>query len=176
MVTYMQKKGGVKKLTLNKQEIQQLIFALDYVEEDAGNLTDKQISLRKKLKRSLIPIKISSRKGKGRNLQKWVCKEISMLTSIPYKQSDDSCLIHSREMGQSGCDIILRGLAGQLFPFSVECKNSETLNLMKTIKQAKSNLKDLTDWMIVYKNKKLKRPVVIISWDCIMNLLKERVK
>jgi len=143
-------------------------------------LSNKPISnkLQLKLEKSLIkkePIKISSRKAKGRNLQYWVCNKISELIDIPYNQSDDQCLIHSREMGQHGNDVILRGEALKLFPFSIECKNSESFNLINTLDQVNNNKTKNTDIMIVYKNKKIK-PIVIIDWETFEKLYKQTIK
>jgi hypothetical protein len=132
-------------------------------------------SVLKKLKRlyNKKPIKISSRKAKGRGLQKWVCQRISEMTGIPYEQSDDSCLIHSREMGQAGTDVVLRGEAAELFPYSCECKNAESFNIKETVKQVVANKKKDTDILIVYKCKEFKKPVVIIEWDKFQELEKE---
>lgn len=153
-----------KTINLEKKEIERLRCLLQNISTLEKNEGDMEIL--KKLDRALRPIKISSRKSKGRNLQKWVCEQISKLTGIPYDQSDDQCLIHSREMGQSGVDIILRGDALRKFSFSVECKNSKQLKLMDSIEQAKKNNISGNDWLIVYKNKQLKEPIVIMDWMC----------
>ena len=121
-------------------------------------------SVLKKIERARKIIKISSRKGKGRSLQMWVAKRISKLIDIPFDNQDDQCLIHCREMGQSGVDVTLRKEAQTAFPFSIECKNSESLDIMSTINQAKSNQADGTFWMIVHKRKALSDPVVILDW------------
>lgn len=157
-----------KTITLTEDELSEILKMIIN-----GHYT-KQPKLYNKLDRALHkkPIKISSRKAKGRNLQHFVCERISKLTRINYKQSDDSCEIHSREMGQHGTDIILRGKALQSFPFSIECKNSETFNLAPTIEQAKENQNKDTDWMIVHKRKGWKNPIVIIDWDCFEKLYK----
>lgn len=160
-----------KLFNLDTKEIEQLLFLFQYIEEDAGSLTEKQIKLKRKLERIKKPIKIRSRKNKGSKLQKWVCQQICevlnkyALIDIKYEQQNDDCLIHSREMGQSGVDIILRGKVKEIFPFSIECKNTERLNLIKTIKQAKNNCQEKTDWVIVYKNKLLNDPIVVIDWE-----------
>ena len=52
-------------------------------------------------------------------------------------------------MGQSVVDITLRDEALQKFPFSIECKSTESINLRDFIQQAKSNQKEGTDWMVV---------------------------
>lgn len=126
-----------------------------------------------KLKKSQKRIAIASAKGKARSLQQWVCRRISGITGIPYNQQDDQCKIHSREMGQSGVDIILRDEAIELFPFSIECKNSESFSLNQFMSQAISNQADGTDWMIVYRAKRLTEPVVIIGWDAFERIVRK---
>ena len=124
----------------------------------------------KKLKRALMPIKISSRKAKGRNLQQQVCRDIANILDIEYNQQDDNCLIHSREMGQAGKDIILRGAVKTQFPYSIECKSNESLRLYKAIEQAKKNLtEDDREWMVVHK-KKNHPPIVILDWKEFLSL------
>lgn len=123
------------------------------------------LKLVEKIKKATKRIAVSSAKGKGRELQKWVCREISELTGIPYNQQDDDCLIHGREMGQAGVDIILRGAARELFPFSIECKSTEKLSLTTTILQARANTQDGTDWMIVHRNKAVREPIIILTWE-----------
>jgi hypothetical protein len=65
-------------------------------------------------------------------------------------------------MGQSGVDIKLIGEAQQLFPFSVESKRCEKINLSKAIEQAKANQKENTDWLLVTRKSNEK---AIISMD-----------
>ena len=132
------------------------------------------IKLRKKLQRALTPIKTSSAKAKGRNLQKWVCGKISEIIDIPYDQQDDQCLIHSREMGQAGVDIILRGNALIRFPFSIECKNTESFSIGPTITQIENNLILGTDWIIVHKKKMYKQPLVMMYWETFQKLFSKR--
>lgn len=127
----------------------------------------------KRLEETKTPIKIPSAKSKGRNLQKKVCEDIASLLNIEYNQSDDLCLIHSREMGQSGVDIILRGDTLFEFPFSIECKSSESFNLAKTIEQAKANKRSGTDWMVVHKRKSFSSPVVMLDWSVFLSIMKK---
>ena len=90
-------------------------------------------SIVKKLNAVDKKIKVSSAKGKGRNLQQFVCERISTILSIPFVNKDDFCDIHSREMGQSGVDVVLRGEALKKFPFSIECKSAENISLRSFI-------------------------------------------
>jgi hypothetical protein len=131
------------------------------------------IKLKKKLLRGMKPISIASRKQKGRELQKWVCAQIAKITGIPYDQADDSCLIHSREMGQAGSDIVLRGVAKERFPFSIECKNTEQISLPSAIEQAKSNIKGYDYWMVVLKSKSIKDTVVVLPWGTFEDIYTE---
>lgn len=128
----------------------------------------------RKLKKSKKRIKIRSAKSKGRNLQKFVCERVSSLTGLPFIQDDDDCNIHSREMGQSGLDVILRGDAKKKFQFSIECKSAESFNMSKTIAQVKSNQAENTDWLIVYKKKMLAEPIVIMEWAAFEKLIEKK--
>lgn len=98
-------------------------------------------------------MKTSSAKAKGRRLQQYVCECISRVIGEPWGYEDDK-LIQPRPMGQPGVDIILRGNASALFPFSVECKNAEAVNIFKAAKQAESNAKEGTTWALVVKKNK----------------------
>uniref|UniRef100_A0A6M3XQI4 Holliday junction resolvase n=1 Tax=viral metagenome TaxID=1070528 RepID=A0A6M3XQI4_9ZZZZ len=108
-----------------------------------------------------MTIKISSRKAKGRNFQNLIAKKISEITGIPVQKDGE---IESRPMSQSGVDIILRGKALELFPFSVECCCAETWNVNKKIEQAKSNTKSGTDWLCFFKSNK-KDPIAVLSTE-----------
>jgi len=116
-------------------------------------------------------IKVQSAKAKGRNLQQLVCKKISELTGIAWGSEDDK-LIQSRPMGQTGTDVILRGDALYYFPFSVECKSTESWALPATIRQIKRNQVSGTDWLVVLKKKEFQRPVVVLDMDVFFKILK----
>jgi hypothetical protein len=120
--------------------------------------------IRAKLLKADQRIKTSSAKAKGRNLQYWVCERIASLLGLEFNQSDDQCLIHSREMGQSGKDIIIRGDAYKRFPYSIEAKNSESLQLPTVIAQVQANTTEKEDWIIVHKRKTIKDPIAIMDW------------
>ena len=152
-------------LNLSKKEIKLLTEIISIYWSKMGGSTKQETLFYNKIKRAGKRIAISSAKGKGRSLQQKICRDISEVIHIPYDQQDDECLIHSREMGQAGVDVILRGEAKRLFPFSVECKSAEQLGLLVIRNQAETNKADGTDWMIVYKCKALNGPVVIMDWN-----------
>ena len=125
----------------------------------------------KKLNASQKRIAVSSAKGKGRTFQMFVCRWISELLGIPYKQSDDACLIHSREMGQHGCDIILRGEARERFPFDIEAKAVKSLHLGDAVDQAESNAGEGRFGVVFYRQT-TQKPLVIFSLGTFEKLCK----
>jgi len=135
----------------------------------------KSKALSRKLDDADKRITVQSAKGKGRELQKWVCIRIAKLIDIPFDNKDDNCKIHSREMGQSGVDVILRDEALKKFPFSIECKSTESINLRDFIQQAKSNQKEGTDWMVVIRTKSISDVIVVMSWDSFEKLYKGEI-
>jgi len=118
--------------------------------------------LLKKISRSMTRIKPRSAKNKGASWQKEMCEMISRITGIPFDQSSDSCDIHSREMGLSGADIIVRGKARMLFQFDPECKNCNSLSLPEWVRQAKANAKS-GNWILFVKSPKLEENIAILS-------------
>jgi len=78
-------------------------------------------------------MKTQSRKAKGRRLQQ---KFMQLLIE---KLDIDPEDIESRSMGAGGEDLIMSKAARTKFPFSVECKNQEKLNIWSAWEQANSN-------------------------------------
>ncbi len=112
-------------------------------------------------------ISVAARKQKGRELQKWVCQQISKLTGFAWGKD---CPIESRPMGQSGCDVRMESKVLKLFPFSVECKRQESWSIPNWIKQAKSNEMTGTSWIIVARSSR-QEPIVIMDAEKFFALL-----
>lgn len=128
----------------------------------------------KKLKNAQKTIKVSGRKGKGRGLQYWVCEKIAGMFGIKFVQSDDDCLVQSRPMGQHSVDIILRGELKKKFPFSIECKAQETLNITEWIRQARENELSDTSWMLIFKKQTLgSKPIVCLDFETFLQYYKK---
>lgn len=72
-----------------------------------------------------------SAKAKGRRLQQET--RDAVLATFPTLEPDD---VRSTSMGASGADLLLSPAAKRLFPFFVECKNVENLNIHKALAQA----------------------------------------
>ena len=99
---------------------------------------------------------IKSNKEKGRRLQKWVVEKLLLL--LPGVKPDD---VVSRPMGSNGEDIMLSPYARKLFPYSVECKNQEKINLWSAWSQTQKNSSDHEPLLIVGKNKQ--RPLAVVD-------------
>ena len=68
-------------------------------------------------------MKAQSAKAKGRRLQQWVRDQL--IEQLDVHPED----IESRSMGAGGEDLIMARAARQKFPYSIECKNVENLNI-----------------------------------------------
>ena len=141
---------------VNKKDLKKLVVLLNTLPDSP----DKKYFL-KKIEKEAKPIKISSAKAKGRDLQKYACQKISEYTGVEWGNTDEH-FIRSREMGQSGVDVILLGEARKCFPFSIECKNSESFSFKSTIEQVKNNVKEGDYWIIFHKRKGM-NPIVIMD-------------
>ena len=94
-------------------------------------------------------MKTQSAKAKGRNAQKYARERIIDVLGV------DPLDIESRSMGASGADLMLSKAARDKFPYSVEVKNQERLNIWDAIKQTELNgEKDgLTPLLLIKRNR-----------------------
>ena len=104
----------------------------------------------------------SSKKAKGRRLQKWVREQL--IEKLNIHEED----IESRSMGAGGEDLIMARAAREKFPYSVECKNQEKLNLWEAYSQAESNCGDYQPIVFLKRNKQ--KPLVLVDADYFMRL------
>lgn len=164
------------QVSLNKEEADFIIQYLDthdFCEPKNERMAGK---LCKRIERAMTPIKSRSAKNKGLEWQKEVCRFISNLIGVEYDQKSDDCLIHSRESGLSGTDVILRGEAKEKFPYSVECKNCKTLSIPEWIRQADSNA-DNGNWILFIKSPVIDtKKVVILSLESFEAIYKKTQK
>jgi hypothetical protein len=100
-------------------------------------------------------MKVQSAKAKGRRLQQWVR---DMLIEMLEVHPED---VESRSMGAGGEDLIMARAARQKFPFSVECKNTEKLNVWDAYDQACANSGDYEPILFIKKNGR--RPLVVLD-------------
>ena len=110
-------------------------------------------------------MKTQSRKAKGRRLQQ---KFMQLLIEKLEIDPED---IESRSMGAGGEDLIMSKAARQKFPFSVECKNQERLNVWSAWEQAKGN-RGIYEPLVVIKKNGVD-PLVVLDAKIFMEYVKE---
>jgi hypothetical protein len=118
---------------------------------------------------------LRSAKGIARNLQQWACAKIGQLTSMEWGKD---CEIDSREMGQSGPDVKLSKLVRELFALTVECKSGDNWNIAQAIKQAKTNLYENTNWLVILERPHIQQekripPIVVIDGELFFKILRK---
>ena len=113
-------------------------------------------------------MKTSSAKAKGRRLQQEVQKLI--LDTYPELEPDD---VKVAIMGESGQDIKLSPAARRVFPYAVECKNVEKINIWSALTQAEKNATDTQKPLLIFKKNRTK-PYVALSLEDFMKLISER--
>ena len=114
-------------------------------------------------------MKSRSAKNKGKRLQNNVRDLI--LEKFQQLEEDD---VRSITMGDSGEDILLSPAARKLFPFSVECKNQEKLNIWSSLEQAEQNAGEHIPLLVFKRN----RSKTYISMDIndLIKILNDRKK
>ena len=113
-------------------------------------------------------MKTRSAKNKGKRLQNNV-RDILLETFKEDLEPDD---IKSAVMGDSGEDIQLSPAARKLFPFSVECKNQEKLNIWSALEQAENNSENHTPLVIFKRNRT--KTYAVLEFDKLLEFLDEK--
>ena len=91
-------------------------------------------------------MKSRSAKNKGKRLQNEVRDTIR--AKFPELEEDD---VQCTLMSESGVDLKLSPAARKKFPYSVECKNVEKLNIWSALEQAEENTKPDTTAAVVFR-------------------------
>ena len=112
-------------------------------------------------------MKTRSAKNKGKRLQNDVRDLI--LETFTELEPDD---VRSTTMGDSGEDVLLSPAARKLFPFSVECKNQEKLNIWSSLEQTETNAGKHTPLLIFKRNRS--KTYAVLQLDDLMEMLNER--
>ena len=110
-------------------------------------------------------MKVQSAKAKGRNLQKWTRERLIEELEIDVED------IESRSMGASGEDLIMARAARKKFPYSIECKNQERVNVWESYKQALENSGDYEPIVVIKKNHH--KPLVVIDAEAFIKMHKD---
>jgi hypothetical protein len=104
-------------------------------------------------------------KAKGRKLQKWFTR---LLVDVLGLDEED---LESRPMGSQGEDIILGKLSRNQFPYSIECKNQEAVNIWKAYAQAEENCKGYEPLVVIKRNRS--KPLVLMDAEHFVKLHKK---
>ena len=107
-------------------------------------------------------MKTSSAKAKGRRLQQWF-RDL-LIEKLDVHPED----IESRSMGAGGEDLIMARAAREKFPYSIECKNQESVNIWKSYEQAQENSKDYEPVVVLKRNKT--KPLVLVDAEYFVKL------
>ena len=110
-------------------------------------------------------MKTSSAKAKGRKLQQWFTK---LLVDVLELDDED---MESRPMGSQGEDIIMGRLSRNRFPYSIECKNQEAVNVWKAYAQAEENCRGYEPLVGINRNRS--KPLVLVEAEHFVGLFKE---
>jgi hypothetical protein len=111
-------------------------------------------------------MKVQSAKAKGRRLQQWMRDKLIEHLNI---HPED---IESRSMGAGGEDLIMARAARKSFPYSIECKNTEKLNVWNAYEQAQANSGDYEPVLVMKKNGK--KPLVVVDAEYYIQLHGEK--
>ena len=107
-------------------------------------------------------MKTQSAKAKGRRLQQWF-RDL-LIEKLGVHPED----IESRSMGAEGEDLIMARAAREKFPYSIECKNQETINIWKSYEQAKENSGEYEPIVVLKRNNV--KPLVLVDANYFVNL------
>ena len=110
-------------------------------------------------------MKTSSAKAKGRKLQQWFAK--LMVDTLDLHEED----IESRPMGSQGEDIIMGRESREKFPYSIECKNQEAVNVWKAYEQASENCKGYEPLVVIKRNRS--KVLVVLDAEHFVKLHKD---
>ena len=130
-------------------------------------------SVVKKVQTATKPRSSRYGKDKGAQFQKDCADFIAKLFGLEWDNTDDHSPVKTRPMGSAGTDLIFQEPLLSLFPYDVECKNVENLSVPATVEQATANVKKGRTWLIFWKRKSFKEPVVIMSQEAFGKLVRK---
>ena len=113
-------------------------------------------------------MKSSSAKAKGRRLQDRVVR--MLYDRFRSFQPGD---VKPAIMGESGVDVHLSPAARAAFPFAIETKNTERLNVWEAIKQAEANAAKVGMNPLVVFSRNRSGTYAVIEFDTLLTLLSE---
>ena len=110
-------------------------------------------------------MKTQAKKAKGRRLQQ------QFMQLLIEKLNIDPEDIESRSMGAGGEDLIMSKAARDKFPYSIECKNQERMNIWQAWEQANNNKGTYEPLVVIKKNGV--RPLVVLDAENFLDMIKD---
>ena len=110
-------------------------------------------------------VRPSSAKAKGRKLQQWFATKLVEILGLDPED------LESRPMGSQGEDIIMGKQSRNIFPYSIECKNQEAVNVWKAYEQAESNCGKYEPLVVIKRNRS--KPLVLVEAEYFIKLHEE---
>jgi predicted RecB family endonuclease len=106
----------------------------------------------------------ASRKAKGREFQQEIRNAI--IKELNLDEND----LKSTSMGASGIDIFLAASARDMFPYAIECKRTEKLNINAALAQCEINAKKegLRPLLVFRRNRG--KAWAVVEWDEFLRL------
>jgi hypothetical protein len=111
-----------------------------------------------------VSMRTQSCKAKGRKLQQYVANKIKEHFFLP--DAD----VKSLPMGSQGADVWLSTTARECFPFDIECKAQEKLNIWDAFKQAK----EYGPNPLVVFTRNRSEVLCTLTFDNLLNILESR--
>ena len=112
-------------------------------------------------------MKTQSAKAKGRRLQQWFRDQL--IEKLEVHPED----VESRSMGAGGEDLIMARAAREKFPYSIECKKQEKLNIWESYAQAVENSKNYEPVVVI--KRKNHKALVVVDAEYFVGLHKDEV-
>lgn len=107
-------------------------------------------------------MKTAVAKAKGRRLQQWIR---DLLIVVFDTHPDD---VRSQSMGCGGEDVPMADSVRQKFPYSIEAKNQERVNIWSSYDQAKQNCGEHEALLIIKKNHR--KPLAVVDAEYFIKL------
>ena len=109
---------------------------------------------------------VRSRKNKGVRLQNWVRDKLVEYSDGRLEEDD----IRRAIMGEKGADVkVCNPHKTELFPFAVECKNQEKVNVWSAYEQAGANHSNLIPLVVLKRNNT--KPLVMMDAEMFISMV-----
>jgi hypothetical protein len=117
-------------------------------------------------------VQTKSAKAKGRKLQNKVRDDLRRIGK-EYGLVDGD--IESRQMGGTGVDTVLSPRGKRVFPFDIECKNQESLNVFTEFCKHYQKYRNTKHMKLLVHTKNRSEVLVTMRWSLFLKLFEDRL-